>query len=81
MCIRGRQQVRTLNALVCEALAAAGLEPVPILPSQALRTAGSQTIIDFPAASFEAALEAGLGERPARPPYGFGGGVLEGDYE
>ena len=57
--VRTRQQVRTLNALVCEALAAAGLEPVPILPSQALRTAGSQTIIDFPAASFEAALEAG----------------------
>jgi isopentenyl phosphate kinase len=50
--VRTRQQVRTLNALVCEALAAAGLEPVPILPSQALRTAGSQTII-------EAALEAG----------------------
>ena len=56
---RTRQQVRTLNALVCEVLATAGLEPVPILPSQALRTAGPQNIVDFPASSFEAALEAG----------------------
>ncbi|MEO2237096.1 MAG: isopentenyl phosphate kinase [Candidatus Poseidoniia archaeon] len=56
---RTRQQVRTLNALVCEALATAGLEPVPILPSQTLRTAGPQNIVDFPASSFEAALKAG----------------------
>jgi len=56
---RTRQQVRTLNALVCEALAAAGLEPVPILPSQALRTTGPQNIVDFPASSFAAVLEAG----------------------
>ncbi len=56
---RTRQQVRTLNALVCEALAASGLEPHPVLPSQALRTVGPQTIVDFPAGSFAAPLEAG----------------------
>lgn len=56
---RTRQQVRTLNALVCEALAAAGLEPEPLLPSQTLRTAGPQTIVDFPAGRFTSALEAG----------------------
>ena len=56
---RTRQQVRTLNALVCDALASAGMEPYPVLPSQTLRTAGPQNIVEFPAGSFEAALEAG----------------------
>ena len=31
--------------------------------------------------AYEAALEAELDEQPATPPYEFGGGVLEGDYE
>ena len=56
---RTRQQVRTLNALVCDALASAGMEPYPVLPSQTLHTTGPQNIVDFPTSSFEAALEAG----------------------